>query len=83
VRDRVDAKPTALALYYRQRRRKSPVWSLDLDRLVFPRLPVCDAIVNNAIVRRDANGHLTATFARTVAASIERMLRARGNFGGR
>jgi hypothetical protein len=44
---------------------------------------VCDAIVNNAIVRRDANGHLTATFARTLAASIERMLRARGIFGGR
>jgi hypothetical protein len=74
---KVDARPTAVELYYRQLRRRSPIWSLDLDRVVCPRLPICDPIVRNVIVRRDANGHLTATFARSVAASIEKMLRVR------
>ena len=47
----------------------SDVWSLDLNRLVCPRFPVCDAIVRGLIVRRD-HTHLTATYARALADSL-------------
>jgi peptidoglycan/LPS O-acetylase OafA/YrhL len=77
---RVDAKPSALERYYRGAAQLN-VASIDLDRVVCPRLPICDPIVRNVIVRRDANGHLTATFARSVASQIERILRARGVLG--
>ena len=50
-------------------------WSIDLDHLVCPRFPTCDAVVYGKVVRRD-HTHLTATFARAVSfrlqASLER-----------
>ena len=54
------------------------MWSLDLDRIVCPRLPICDAVVDDVIVRRDSSGHLTATYAQAVAADVERMFLAPG-----
>jgi hypothetical protein len=78
---KVDARPSALELYYRRASHESNVWSLDLDRLVCPRLPICDPIVHDVIVRRDENSHLTATFARSVAPAIEKILQARGILG--
>ncbi|HEY5171403.1 MAG TPA: acyltransferase family protein [Acidimicrobiia bacterium] len=75
----VNAKATQLELYFRMISRQQPnTWSLDLDRLVCPRLPTCDAVVGNVIVRLDANSHLTATFARSVAPAIDRLLHSRG-----
>ena len=50
---KVDANPTALELHYRQASHQPNVWSVDLDRLVCPRLPICDAIVHDVIVRRE------------------------------
>nr|MDP9335330.1 acyltransferase [Actinomycetota bacterium] len=78
---KVDARPTALEIYYRQASHEPNVSSLDLDRLVCPRLPICDPIVHDVIVRRDANSHLTATFARSVSAAIERIMHTRGILG--
>lgn len=78
---RIDAMPSPLELYYRSLSRSGNIRSLDLDRVVCPRLPVCDAVVRGVIVRRDANGHLTATFARSVALAIDQKLATSGVFG--
>lgn len=45
------------------------VWSLDLDRLVCPYLPICDPIVGGLVVSLDG-GHLTDDFAATLADPI-------------
>jgi hypothetical protein len=41
------------------------VWTLDLDALACPWLPICDPIVNDEVVRFDDN-HLTVTYATDV-----------------
>jgi hypothetical protein len=48
-------------------------WSVDLDHLVCPRFPTCDAVLYGKIVRRD-HTHLTATFARAVSYRLEHIL---------
>jgi hypothetical protein len=48
------------------------VWSLDLDRVVCPRWPTCDTVVNNVIVFRDG-GHVTKTFALASADAIQQL----------
>ncbi len=64
-------QPTPLELFYRKEAKLLPgVASVDLDRVVCPRWPTCDAIIGDVIVKRDAN-HLTATFAKSVAAQVE------------
>ena len=68
---------TALERYYRARDDESTFFSIDVARVVCPRLPVCDAVVHDVIVRFDANNHLTATFARSVAPRLGAMLRDR------
>jgi hypothetical protein len=45
------------------------IWSIDLDRLVCPRLPHCDPVVGNVIVKRDWS-HLTGTYSSTLADPI-------------
>jgi peptidoglycan/LPS O-acetylase OafA/YrhL len=75
---RASPGPTPLERFYRDAAARSDVWSIDLDHLVCPRLPTCDAIVNDIIVRRDANSHLTATFARSIAPALEQILVAQG-----
>jgi len=52
-------------------------WSLDLDRLVCPRLPACDPVVNDIIVRRD-HTHITGTYAGGLAGNLDALLRAAG-----
>jgi hypothetical protein len=42
------------------------VWSMDIDTLVCPYLPICDPVVDDEIVMRDHN-HITATYARGLA----------------
>jgi peptidoglycan/LPS O-acetylase OafA/YrhL len=53
------------------------VWSLDFDRLVCPRLPICDPIVGGTIVKRDG-GHLTVKFVESLAPVIASDLRRTG-----
>ena len=70
------ANPTATALerFYRSAANDKTVWSLDLDRFVCPRLPTCDAIVHDIIVKRDWS-HITATYAQSLAGPMLALLR--------
>jgi peptidoglycan/LPS O-acetylase OafA/YrhL len=52
--------------------RVTNLWSLDLDRVVCPRQPMCDAMVDDVIVFRD-DGHLTRTFARANADALRQL----------
>ena len=65
---------TPLEQLYR-RQASSQVSSLDLDRVVCPRLPTCDAVVDDIIVKRDPT-HITRTYARSRATQVDRILRA-------
>jgi hypothetical protein len=49
------------------------VWTLDIDQLVCPYLPICDPIVEGLIVKRDP-GHLTSTYAQTLTDEIRAYL---------
>ena len=65
---------TPLETYYREvAASEHAVESLDIDRLVCPRLPTCDPIVRDIIVKRDVT-HLTATFALSLAEPIDGLL---------
>ncbi len=66
--------PTHLEQFFRQSASPPQIVTLDLDRVVCPRLPTCDPIVDDIIVKRDVN-HLTATFARSRAAEVDNLLR--------
>jgi hypothetical protein len=57
------------------------VWSLDIDRLVCPYLPICDPIVNGHIVTIDGE-HLTATFSATLERPIADFLQRNGIMRG-
>jgi peptidoglycan/LPS O-acetylase OafA/YrhL len=45
------------------------MWSMDLDRLVCPYLPICDPIVDHEVVTTDG-AHLTRDFAAALAAPV-------------
>ena len=49
------------------------VWSVDLDHLVCPFLPICDPIVNRQIVKWDPT-HLTVKFAQSIAPQLNTYL---------
>ena len=52
------AKPTMLEQYFRpHRRRHASIYSIDLDRLVCPYLPICDPIVGGIVVKKDRAAH--------------------------
>jgi hypothetical protein len=58
----VDPNPVpAEELYNRLAAEFDGVTTLDLDGLTCPRLPVCDAVVDGLVVRRDHN-HVTASY---------------------
>ena len=59
-------RPTPFELSLRAMAARPDVWSVDLDRLACPRLPLCDPIIGNVIVKRDFS-HLTATYTSTLA----------------
>ena len=65
--------PTPLEEFYRRQAKRPGISSLDLDSVVCPRRPTCDAIVDDVIVKRDRN-HLTATFARSVADKVAALI---------
>lgn len=62
---RANAKTTPFERSLRAMAAAPNVWSVDVDRLVCPRLPRCDAIVGAIIVKRDWS-HITATYSSTL-----------------
>jgi peptidoglycan/LPS O-acetylase OafA/YrhL len=73
-----DRKPGLLEHLYRQLAdRDDRAWSVDLDRVVCPFLPICDPVVNGQIVKFDKT-HLTPKFARSIAPSIDAYLEDNG-----
>jgi SGNH domain (fused to AT3 domains) len=71
-------QPTPLENFYRDEAAQRSVWSsVDLDRLVCPRLPTCDPVVDGTIVKRDSN-HITGTFAANIADRVDAILRDDG-----
>jgi hypothetical protein len=74
---RMQALPTPQEVLYRHLADQRLVWSLNLDRLVCPRDPICDPIIRGLIVKRDG-GHLTIKFARSLAPLIAAELRRIG-----
>jgi hypothetical protein len=74
----VDDEPTHLELLYRRLADdKDRVWSLDLDLLMCPYLPICDPIVGGNVVRKDGS-HMTRTFSRSLAPAILENLTTNG-----
>jgi peptidoglycan/LPS O-acetylase OafA/YrhL len=68
------ALPDRLVRYLRQLAKEDRnVWSIDLDHLVCPFLPICDPIVNNQIVKWDPT-HLTVKFAQSIAPQLNTYL---------
>jgi peptidoglycan/LPS O-acetylase OafA/YrhL len=65
---------TQLEVDYRSIADRETVWSLDLDPLVCPYLPICDPMVGGRVVKRD-RGHLTRAYVRTFADDVEDYLR--------
>jgi len=53
------------------------IWSVDLDRVVCPDLPVCEPFLDGLPVRWDA-GHLTRAFGMTLVDDLTAMLADRG-----
>jgi peptidoglycan/LPS O-acetylase OafA/YrhL len=66
---RANREPTPLERFYREQDSRAGVTTLDLDRLVCPRWPTCDAVVDDIIVKRDPN-HITATYARALVEQL-------------
>jgi peptidoglycan/LPS O-acetylase OafA/YrhL len=77
-----DVEPTAVESFYRNLDRADDhVWSIDLDHLVCPYLPICDPIVNRQVVTTDG-AHLTREFATTLAGPVAAALRSNGILSG-
>ena len=64
---------TPIENVYKQSVKAGAVWTIDLDRLVCPRLPTCDPIVNNMIVKRDST-HVTGKFAASMGDEVGALL---------
>jgi hypothetical protein len=63
---RTNKKPTQLERAYRVAADEaSDISTINMDRAVCPRLPICDPIIHDDIVSRDGR-HLTGTFARSL-----------------
>ncbi len=67
------AGPTPLERYYRTIANGNDLFSIDLDRLVCPYLPICDPIVGGVVVKIDRQ-HISAPFSTAMADSIDRLL---------
>lgn len=75
-----DVSPSPLEQSYAADARMSAgaVDTLDLDRVVCPRLPTCDAVLNGALVRKDTD-HLTARMAAQVSPQLDLLLHEHGD----
>jgi peptidoglycan/LPS O-acetylase OafA/YrhL len=70
--------PTATELIYREAdEADGQVWSLNVDRLMCPFLPICDPVVNGLIVRWD-HAHITQRFAASLMPAFEAALEENG-----
>jgi hypothetical protein len=74
---RATATRSPLERVYAAAERPGTVWSIDLDRLVCPRFPICDPVVHGLIVKRDSN-HITGKYADGMGAAVDRILRDDG-----
>ena len=76
----VSTPVTALDQVYRNLGTGSDVKTLELNHLACPRLPVCDPVVNDIIVRRD-HTHLTATYVLALTNALQTILHDQGILG--
>jgi len=67
------AQPTPLERYFRSIADGKDVFSIDLDRLVCPYLPICDPMVAGVVVKKDPQ-HITAPFSAAMSDAIDRLL---------
>ena len=67
--------------YYRSIADGRHVWSIDIDRLVCPYLPICDPLAKGVVVRRDSS-HITAQFAQSISGQLQTMLEQEGILPG-
>lgn len=73
-----DPNPSLAERHYRQlTHSRLDVHTLDLDRMVCPRLPLCNPVVGGSVVRRDGD-HLTDRMAAQIAPQIETSLKRTG-----
>jgi peptidoglycan/LPS O-acetylase OafA/YrhL len=74
----VDPGPSSVELLYRRLDDGDDrLWSLDIDRLVCPFLPICDPIVDQRVVRIDQS-HLTRDYAGTLVPPVTELLQSTG-----
>jgi peptidoglycan/LPS O-acetylase OafA/YrhL len=73
--------PSPLERYYRAIADGRHVWSIDIDRLICPYLPICDPLENGVVVRRD-NSHITAQYAEAISGRLQTLLEQQGILGG-
>ena len=74
----VSASPSPLEQTYRRiDRENNQVWSVDLDRLVCPYLPICDPILGGTVVQFDGS-HLTNKFSTALAPDLAKYLTDNG-----
>jgi peptidoglycan/LPS O-acetylase OafA/YrhL len=71
------ARPSRIEQYYRSLANGTDLYTLDLDRLVCPYLPICDPIVDGIVVKKDSQ-HITRDYSRHVADSLAALLVADG-----
>ena len=72
---------TPLERYFRSVAAEEPdVRMVDLDHVVCPRFPRCDAVVRDMITWRD-HAHITATYAASLAPRVEVILRQQAILG--
>jgi peptidoglycan/LPS O-acetylase OafA/YrhL len=73
-------EPVSLETDYRELDRQyDDVWSVDMDRMVCPYLPICDPIVDGEIVKWDAS-HLTTAFVEAIAPRLDDYVRESGGY---
>jgi hypothetical protein len=72
-----NAKRTTIEHIYEKSVSRGSVWTFDVDAIVCPRLPTCDPVVNNMIVKRDSD-HLTGTFAAAIGDEVGAWLHENG-----
>ncbi len=66
-------QPTPLELFYRREGVQPDIDSIDLDHVVCPRWPTCDAIVGDIIARPNTD-HITATYALSLAPELAKLI---------
>jgi peptidoglycan/LPS O-acetylase OafA/YrhL len=75
-----NVQPTELERSFRRIADGKRVFSIDIDRLVCPYLPICDPLVDGVVVRSD-NSHISLKFAESIAGPLEDILVQQGALG--